>query len=462
MSRYKQDKVMVVDDEEDIGLMICRILREEGYRASAALTAQGLFEGLKVSLPQLILLDVWLQEPGEGMRVLEMLQRYFAHIPVLMMSGHGTLEMAVEAIKKGAIDFIEKPFRKDCLLLKVSQVLEHHRLKLENRTLKNRFDVDELQGISSPFRSMQQSLKSLSENDGRLLITGEPGTGKERCAWEIHRLSQRSYSPFYLLPCQEIAVSWEALFFGSPEQEGLAQSLQGGTLVLEEITALSLEKQTHFMRFLQDVFLDPTLEKKRLDIRLITTSRFDPAESIRNGKLKEGLYHRLNVLSLKLPPLRDRKEDIPVLLNYFIQKQSTIMNSPVRFYSQEALMCLYTYQWPGNIRELKNVVEGSLMMASQDKPEVPMGMSVLPSAVRSHVFDQSFPPSASESILSLSIREAREAFEKQYLAAQIVRFKGNISETAKFIGMDRSALHRKLKNFALESSFEESAENHES
>ncbi|MGL4426892.1 MAG: sigma-54-dependent transcriptional regulator [Alphaproteobacteria bacterium] len=447
--------ILIVDDEADIRNLVAGILEDEGYKAHQAATPEAAFQSMGRRFPSLVLLDVWLGDVGmDGLGILEYIKQTTPSLPVVMMSGHGTFEMAVTAIKKGAYDFIEKPFQTDRLLLAICRALEATKLKQENHALKLKGgDMDILQGKSQVMQSLKTAIQKIAATNSRVLITGEPGVGKELFAQEIHRQSLRATRPFFVLNCATLNPDrFEEELFGvegnklTPQKLGILEQAHGGTLLLDEVTDMPLLTQGKILRVLQEQMFT-RLEGSRpiqVDIRILASTRMDIPSLLSKGLFREDLYYRLNVVPLQIPSLRKRREDIPLLLDYCMETAAAAFGLPPRAFSKEALAALQTYDWPGNVRELKNTIERLLIMAPGE-PGEEIRLDMLPPEMGGLAPAMVEKDRATE-ILGLPLKQAREVFEKQYLSAQISRFGGNVSQTADFIGMERSALHRKLRS----------------
>ncbi|MGL4824631.1 MAG: sigma-54-dependent transcriptional regulator [Alphaproteobacteria bacterium] len=447
--------ILIVDDEADIRNLVAGILEDEGYKAHQAATPEAAFQSMGRRFPSLVLLDVWLGDVGmDGLGILEYIKQTTPSLPVVMMSGHGTFEMAVTAIKKGAYDFIEKPFQTDRLLLAICRALEAAKLKQENQALKLKGgDMDILQGKSQVMQSLKAAIQKIAATNSRVLITGEPGVGKELFAQEIHRQSLRATRPFFVLNCATLNPDrFEEELFGvegnklTPQKLGVLEQAHGGTLLLDEVTDMPLLTQGKILRVLQEQMFT-RLEGSRpiqVDIRILASTRMDIPSLLSKGLFREDLYYRLNVVPLQIPSLRKRREDIPLLLDYCMETAAAAFGVPSRAFSKEALAALQTYDWPGNVRELKNTIERLLIMAPGE-PGEEIRLDMLPPEMGGLAPTMVEKDRATE-ILGLPLKQAREVFEKQYLSAQISRFGGNVSQTADFIGMERSALHRKLRS----------------
>ena len=450
--------ILVVDDEVDIRELMAGILADEGYETRIAADSDTTLSAIAQRRPHLVVLDVWLQGSRlDGIQVLDILKREHPELPVVIISGHGTIETAVAAIKKGAYDFIEKPFKADRLCHVVRRALEAAKLKREVEELKVKAGDDtELAGTSSAIAQLRQLVDKVAPTRSRVLITGPSGSGKEVTARLIHSLSRRANNAFVAINCAMMAPARiETELFGSESETGrkigLLELAHGGTLFLDEVADMPLETQGKILR----VLIDQTFQRVggstrvQVDVRVISSSTRDLRQEIEAGRFREDLYHRLNVVPVRVPSLAERRDDIPILVNYFMKRLSAASGLPTREISDEAMAVLQAYNWPGNVRQLRNIVERLLILATDDAAGA-ISADLLPSN-----FNGSASPWAQgakpDLIISLPLREAREIFEREYLLAQINRFGGNISRTASFIGMERSALHRKLKSLGVSS-----------
>jgi two-component system nitrogen regulation response regulator NtrX len=454
--------ILIVDDEEDIRALIQGILEDEGYKVREAAHAKGAYTQIEKGAPDLIVLDIWLQgSDQDGMQILSRVKEDHPYLPVLMISGHGTIETAVNAIKQGAYDFIEKPFKADRLLLMIQRALEASALRRENDTLRQKVEGPlEMVGDSSVTRTLRQNIERIAKANSRVLVGGESGTGKEVAARMIHRLSERNRGPFMALNCAILHPERiEEELFGTEKEgvirAGVLERANGGTLLLDEVSDMPLETQGKIVRLLQDQSFVRLGGRAAVpfDVRVIASTSRLLTDEISNGNFREDLYYRLNVVPLDIAPLRDRPQDVPGLIDHFTRLYSSQSGQPVPTFSAEALTTLKAYRWPGNIRQLRNVVEWAVIMKA-GKGEGDITSDHLPPEITGKLKREGNGEEGigQEDFMSLSLREARESFERQYLLSQVGRFGGNISETAKFVGMERSALHRKLKSLDISAS----------
>lgn len=445
--------ILIVDDEADIREIIQGILEDEGYATRTAANSQQAYEVLAQKLPDLMILDIWLQNSDhDGLQILENVKKAHPQLPVVMISGHGNIETAVTAIKQGAYDFIEKPFKSDRLLLLMERALEAARLKRENETLKRKAQAPSaLVGDSPLMTALRQTLTRVAASNSRVLITGEAGTGKDIAARTIHKLSRRAQGPFVSLNCAIMHPDRiEIELFGvegDPEKTGVLERADKGTLLLDEVADMPLETQGKIVRVLQEQRFNRVGGQTpvEVDVRIIASSNRDLQKHMDDGHFRQDLYYRLNVVPLDMPPLRERAQDIPELARYFATLYSEQAGLPPCTFSDNTLAILQAYKWPGNVRQLRNVIEWVMIMAGGDEPVQPHQLP--PELVDSNAGMGGGEPG--ENLMALPLREARELFEKEYLESQIRRFGGNISKTAQFVGMERSALHRKLKQLGI-------------
>jgi two-component system, NtrC family, nitrogen regulation response regulator NtrX len=455
--------ILIVDDEEDIRELIAGILEDEGYEARQASDADSALEEIAKRRPNLIYLDIWMQGSRlDGLQLLDLLQSDHPDLPVVMISGHGNVETAVSAIRRGAYDYIEKPFKIDRLLLITQRAIEASNLRTEVADLKERSGgVDsDLAGVSHAINQVRSLIEKSAGTRSRVFISGGAGTGKGLCARLLHLKSPRATGPFIeinasLYAHDEIPV----VLFGRETRDsnglrteiGALERAHGGTLHLSEVAALPTEAQTALLRALVENKFTRTGGQGPVpvDVRIISSSSQNIAGLIEEGKFRSDLFHRLSVVPLQLTPLRERREDIPSLVSLFVEQLSRMHNLPRFVFGDDAIAVLQGQDWPGNARQLRNAIERLLILVRDQKPAdgvITAGM--LPSDI-SEVLPTIGDTDSSAHLMSLPLRDAREVFERQYLIAQIERFGGNISKTAEFVGMERSALHRKIKSLGL-------------
>jgi two-component system nitrogen regulation response regulator NtrX len=449
--------ILIVDDESDIRALVAGILEDEGYAPREAGGSDAAIAAVRSRRPTLVLLDIWLQGSSmDGIGVLKAIKAEHQDVPVVMMSGHGTVETAVQAIKEGAYDFIEKPFKSDRLLLAVDRAIEAARLRREVEELKSRASgSDELVGISLPIMQLRQTIEKVAQANSRVLLHGPAGAGKEVAARAIHGNSRRADGPFVAINCATMHPErMEHELFGaepghegpgSPRKIGTFELAHNGTLLLDEVADMPMETQGKIVRVLQDqtfIRVGGSL-KVEVDVRVMASTTRDLQEEVTAGRFREDLYYRLNVVPIRIPPLRERRDDIPRLANHFMERAAKSAGLPSRVIGEDTFAALQTYAWPGNVRQLRNVVEWLLIMAPGD-PSEPIRADLLPPEITDATQHIARWDKSGE-IMNLPLREARELFEREYLLAQVTRFDGNISKTANFVGMERSALHRKLK-----------------
>jgi len=447
------EEILIVDDEQYIRESLAGILGDEGYETRTAADSDAAMDAIALRRPGLVLLDIWLQGSHlDGLEILKVLKRDHPNVPVLMMSGHGTIETAVSAIKDGAYDFIEKPFQIDRLLVLIERAVEAARLRRENQELRLRAGTsEELIGRSATIRDIRQAVERVATANSRVLITGPAGAGKEVVARMIHGLSHRDRAPFVVVNCATMMPEkMETELFGTEDaagsrKVGLFEQAHGGTLFLDEIADMPMETQGKIVRVLQEQIFEPVGGSGRVevDIRVVAASTRDLVQEMAAERFREDLYYRLNVVPITLPPLRERTEDIPVLSDHFLERAAESSGQPRRRIGDDTIVALQRYAWPGNVRELRNVIERMLIMAPDDAAQA-IGADLLPPEIGAAApalgnWDRN------AEIMTLPLRDAREAFEREYLLAQVTRFGGNVSQTAQFVGMERSALHRKLK-----------------
>jgi two-component system, NtrC family, nitrogen regulation response regulator NtrX len=449
--------VLIVDDEPEVRDAIAAILGDEGYDVRHAGDGRAALAEIEAEPPGAMLLDIWLEGSQlDGLEVLDLVRRSHPDVPVIVISGHGTIETAVTAIKKGAYDFLEKPFNAERLLVLIDRAREAARLKRENAELKLKLgDESELVGKAPVMQQVRTAIQRVAATGSRVLITGPPGVGKEVVARLLHASSRRADASFLVINAATMApermevelFGCEAGFLGPgrPRQLGTFERAHGGTLLLDEVADMPLETQGKILRVLQEQSFTRLGGQRRVqvDVRVIAASNRDLLAEIAAGRFREDLYYRLNVVPIRVPPLAERRADIPMLAEYFMARAAEASGLPARRLSPEAIALLQASDWPGNVRQLRNVLEWLLIMAPGDvKSDI--GVDSLPPEFV-EAATAGLNPTANGELMVLPIREAREHFERAYLQAQLERFSGNISRTAGFVGMERSALHRKLK-----------------
>jgi two-component system nitrogen regulation response regulator NtrX len=454
------NEVLIVDDEADIRMLITGILQDEGYETCDAGNSERALELLRQRRPSLVVLDIWLENSTlDGMEILSAVKQEWPATPVVMISGHGNIETAVNAIKLGAYDFIEKPFKSDRLLLVVQRAIEAARLRSENEELRLRIgQTSDFIGSSHWYHQVSQAIRKVAPTGSRVLITGPAGAGKEVVARQLHSCSHRATSPFVALNCAtmhpdrlepELFGTEPGLLDGEVGTVGTFEKAHGGTLFLDEVADMPMETQGKIVRVLQEQTFQRVGGDKRIavDVRVIAATNRDLPGLISEGRFREDLFYRLNVVPIEVPALRERREDIPELVTNFMERAAENAGLPPRALSDDALAALRAYEWPGNVRQLRNVIEWVLIMAP-GRPQDPVRPDMLPPEIGASAL-ASLPSETGEEIMSLPLREAREVFERKYLEAQVMRFGGNISRTASFVGMERSALHRKLRSLGV-------------
>jgi two-component system nitrogen regulation response regulator NtrX len=447
--------ILIVDDESDICELVAGLLQDEGYTTRTARDADSALTEIKSRRPHLLFLDIWLQGSRlDGLQLLDEVKALHPELPVVMISGHGNIETAVAAIKQGAYDFIEKPFKADRLVLVADRALETSRLKREVKELKALAPVPAgMVGRSPSMNQLRQTIEKVAPTNSRIMIIGPSGAGKELTARTIHNTSARASGPFVVINAAAITPErMEIELFGvdptngSTERKvGALEEAHGGTLFIDEIADMPRDTQNKILRVLVDQTFQRVggTSKVAVDVRIVSSSSRNIEAEIAAGKFREDLYHRLSVVPVRVPPLAERREDIPDLVKHFMEQISLSTGLPQRQIGADAMAVLQSHDWPGNVRQLRNNVERLMILAGGD-PNAAISASMLPQDVGSMV--PSMPNgNGGEQLMGLPLREARELFEREYLMAQINRFGGNISRTAEFVGMERSALHRKLK-----------------
>ena len=448
--------ILVVDDEADIRDLVSGLLEDEGHAVRVAANSEEALAGIRARKPSLLVLDIWMQGGGmDGLELLDLIKALDADLPVVMISGHGNIETAVSALKRGAYDFIEKPFKSDRLVVVVQRALETSSLKRENRRLKAQVnEPDGFIGRSAAAQALRTTIAKVAPANSRVLISGPPGSGKELVARQIHEASARSRGEFVAIAAAgmtperlDLELFGEEGHDGRPRKIGVFERAHNGTLYLDDVADMPRESQSRVLRVLvEQRFRRVGGEQDvQVDIRVITSTSRDLKVEIAEGRFREDLFHRLNVVPIRVPALSERREDIGELIDYFIDTLSASQGLPKRRMGDDAIAVLQVHPWPGNVRQLRNNVERLLILATGD-PSEPISADMLPSEATNA---NSTGTLGAERIIALPLREAREVFEREYLAAQIMRFGGNISRTAAFIGMERSALHRKLKSLGV-------------
>ncbi|NIZ14691.1 sigma-54 dependent transcriptional regulator [Phaeobacter sp. HF9A] len=446
--------ILIVDDERDIRELISDILEDEGYGTRKAANSEGCMAALEDAPPALLILDIWLKDSQmDGIDILKTVKRDYPEVPVVIISGHGNIEIAVAAIKQGAYDFIEKPFNIDQLMVVIRRAMETSRLRRENTDLRRK-DVGaaDMIGSSPAFKTLIGQLDKVTKSNGRVMLTGPAGSGKEVAARYIHTNSNRSAAPFITVNCASIEPDrMEHVLFGHESSEhgvepGLLEQADGGVIFFDEVADMPLGTQSKILRVLvdQQFIRVGGSEKIKVDLRVISATNRDLDQAIAEGSFRQELYHRLNVVPICVPSLSERREDIPQLAEHFIDEFNRSQGLPRRELSEDAVALMQTMLWPGNVRQLKNMVERVLILGENSDPiqakDLPREDEKVEAEGRVVL---------SGALATLPLREAREAFEREYLLTQINRFGGNISRTASFVGMERSALHRKLKSLGV-------------
>ena len=459
------DDILIVDDEKDIRSLLCLMLEDEGYNTIEAANADDARTALLAQPPKLAILDIWMRDSDmDGIELLEWVKSIYPGLPVLMISGHGTIETAVQAIRLGAYDFIEKPFKEARLLMTVERALDNARLARENTELRARVNAGEkpeLVGNSVLMRGIRQSIEKVAPTASRVLINGPSGSGKELAARVIHNQSDRANELFVVANCARLSSDRvDAELFGAESLQshrrvvGLFEQAHRGTLYFDEICDLPLETQSKIVRAVNEQRFRRVggNGEVAVDVRMISASSRDLPLEISEGRLREDLYYRLGVVPLSMPSLADRREDIPLLAKYFTNRIAKMIGvKPIRL-SEEIFAAMQGYDWPGNVRQMHNVIETLLIMAPDDRSKS-VGLDLLPAEIQN--ISRHSARSDMEQLLALSLRGAREEFEREYLETQLHRFNGNISRMAAFIGMERSALHRKMKSLGIGTDLQE-------
>lgn len=446
--------ILIIDDERDIRELVAGILSDEGHGTRTTKNADEALAAVAQRRPSLIFLDIWLQGSRlDGLELLDAIKQQHPELPIVMISGHGNIETAVAAIKRGAYDYIEKPFNADRLVLVASRALEALQLRREIRDLRQRSTgADSLIGRTLIIHQLRATIERVAPTNSRILISGPPGSGKELTARTIHSLSTRSSGPFVVMNAASLTPqTMENELFGVESGQGRERKIgaleeaHGGTLFIDEVADMPRETQNRILRVLVDQTFTRVggATRVHVDVRIISSSSRDLEAEIKSGQFREDLFHRLSVVPIRVPGLAEHRDDIPDLIEHFLIQVAQATGLPKRRIAEDAMAILQTHDWPGNVRQLRNNIERVMILASGG-PDVAVSADMLPPEVGSLL--PSMPNGiGSEHIMGLPLREAREVFEREYLTAQINRFGGNISRTAEFVGMERSALHRKLK-----------------
>jgi len=450
--------VLIVDDEQDIRNLIAGILEDEGYRPRTAADSDSALREISSRCPSLVLLDVWLQGSQlDGLEILSILRERYAHLPVVIISGHGNIDTAVSAIRSGAWDYIEKPFKADKLLLTVRRAIEAAKLKRENNELRRKVEVSfALIGQAGVIEQLNAKIGKLAQTNSRVMITGPAGAGKEAAARQIHNQSPRMNQNFIAIHGAIIGSDVEQakrIVFGrevdGDVETGLIEQAHGGTLFLDDISSFPLELQNTVLKTLVEGGFTRVggTQKVAVDVRVLSSCAGNVEQLMADGVLREDLFHRLNVVTLDVPGLSKRRDDIPFLVEHFINTIADQLNMAPRKAGHDVMAVLQSHSWPGNVRQLRNCIE-HMMLTCLSRNSEQLTLEHLPNEILSDT-DVNESASTSTHIMSLPLREARERFEREYLVAQIERFSGNVSRTAEFVGMERSALHRKMKSLGI-------------
>ena len=443
--------ILIVDDERDIRELVAGVLSDEGYECRTAGDSQAALDAVDERRPSLVLLDVWLHgSQMDGLEVLDAIKAREPELPVIIFSGHGNIDTAVSAVSRGAMDFIEKPFEAERLLHLVERATETERLRRENTRLRERTgDTGEFTGNSAVINTVRATLKRVAQTGSRVLISGPAGSGKEVAARLLHSWSTRADKPFVIVNSARITPErFEEELFGEEAEgklvrPGLLETADGGTLYLDEVADMPLSTQARILRVLTEQSFVRVGGTRQIgvDVRVVSSTARDLAKEMEEKRFREDLFYRLNVVPVEVPSLSERRDDIPALAEYFFARYASEQGIRPPAISEEAMAALQAYDWPGNVRQLRNVVERTVILTPRDQLE-----TVEADMLSEEVSGANSNGNAGiASLMGSPLREARESFEREYLSVQIRRFSGNISKTASFIGMERSALHRKLK-----------------
>jgi len=451
-------EILVVDDEKDIRDLICDVLADENFKTREAANSNQVFSILNEKVPDAVILDIWLEGSDlDGIGILEIIKKNYPELPVIIVSGHGTVETAVSAIKMGAYDYLEKPFSEDKLLIMLQRALETADLKKTNiKLVEHQENVTEFIGSSGATQKLLQTIEKIAQSSGRILMLGPNGVGKKLLAYIIHQKSERNSAPFISFDCKISGnKSCDIEFFGEsvnrtildkPRKIGIFEEAEGGTLFIEEVSELNLDAQNNLMQFLQSssIVRIGDIEKLKLDVRVICSSSKNLADLVKQGLFREDLYYRINIVMLPIPSLVERVDDIAEISSYFLKKFHKTGKYPLKELSLDALNLLKSYHWPGNVTQLKNIIESILIMNPNTQEKI-ITAEMLPPEIRS-------PENRSidyADLMNMNLKDARENFEVIYLKAQLLRFGGSVTRMAEAVGMERSALHRKLKTLGL-------------
>lgn len=449
--------ILIIDDEADIRDLVAGILSDEGYEPRVAADADAALEAMNERVPHLVFLDIWLQGSRlDGLALLDEIKKHYPRLPVVMISGHGNIETAVSAIRCGAYDFIEKPFKVDRLILVAERALETSKLKREVSELRGKLvDTPEFLGNSLVINQLRQTIEKVAPTNSRIMITGPSGSGKEMTARMLHALSPRARGAFVTLNAATIRPErMEIELFGTKmdgeeRKIGALEEAHGGILYLNEVAEMPRETQNRILRVLTEQTFERVgrTNRVKVDVRIISSTAQNLEALIAEGRFREDLFHRLAVVPIMVPPLARHREDIPLLVNHFMRQIAQQAGIKLRPVGDDAMAVLQAHNWPGNVRQLRNNVERLLILTRDENCDGPISADLLPAEIGDML--PRISSDTDQHIMALPLREARELFEKEYLVAQINRFGGNISRTAEFVGMERSALHRKLKSLGV-------------
>ena len=455
------EEILIVDDERDIRSLIALTLEDEGYRCVQAANAEQARELLTQRPPSAVILDIWMRDSDmDGLQLLSWCRSIYPELQVVMISGHGTVATAVQAIRQGAYDFVEKPFKAERLLLTLRRALQASRLAAENEALKSKQGSDgaeELIGQSALMKQLRQQAEKVAPTSSRVFIEGSSGSGKETLARLIHQHSPRADGPFVVAACGRLTPeSADIALFGAEQLQngrrvvGLFERAHRGTLYFDEICDLPPETQRRMVRAIaeQRFRRAGSTSEVEVDVRVISASSRQVRHEVDNGTLREDLFYRLAVVQLDMPDLSQRREDIALLARHFVKQQSTLLGRPPVKLGEGLLNAMRAYHWPGSVRQLRNVIETMLILAPHS--DEPLSLQDLPKEIVEAKDRSGISQSTDDDYLELGLREARELFERGYLASQLERFDGNVSKMAQFVGMERTALHRKLKSLGIE------------